>query len=898
MKLLIEGRYEYDPETDRLGGGRFSDVYLACNLRPDDQIPVLVVLKVFKRSFSEIPGADKRFRAEVNAMRRVSHDYIVRIYGYGLNQAGDRYYIVMGYVKGKDLAGVLEDGALPWENVRLILGCVASALSYLHDQGVIHGDVKPSNIIVNPTLDFGCLVDLGVARMVGYQNIRETHTEGLPPGTLHYMAPELWEGEGDRFATDLYALAATTFEMLTGRKLVQVETGSEFKAPPLAAFYQAHCQRAPDLDLLDASGARPWIRDVLSRALDKIPENRGTVQDFYDALLAPDRHPHAHPLGSWGLHGVPGCEVLSEGRWETLAAVGAIHTLLVAGVYTYAGTDVGLVQWYKSEPSLMTVAEGLPHPDVRALAMDRRGWVWIGTGAGLCTGNQPPFKVMPEFEGVEIRDLGVDRDGTLWAATDQGLAHFDDRGNVLAWLRAPEHLPDNDVRCLGIRTAFPQQIWAGCRGGAVCVDALYGRRIFTSEEALDFPAGSVEALAITRDRVVWAATDRDLAFYSQGRWTQLDISQHLSGGTLRAIAPDGSGDVWLAVSSALCQYDHRTRQVSAVSRMPDAEISTLVPRADGSVRVAAGGRVFDVRPQLKERRPSLRLPAAPLGNDLRVLATDGEHTLWLGSASGLTTRRSGRWRYAPIRRAGGGRASPGEGPVLDLAYAPYDDSLWVVTRRGGLAFRRKGRWYRVTFESLTVGRVRAVLAARDGRVWVGADDGLWVIDGARGAPRRVRGLDEGVCCIVEGRDRLWVGTQMAGVWSCRPQRASPTSGVRDWRGEGLVAYEINALYTTVDGAIWAGTGDGAARYGGQGWQPLLELQGYDVLTIFQARDRALWFGSSAHGAARFDGQDLFWLRAGHRLPGEAVRDITQTPDGDLWLATSAGLARFAPFDGD
>jgi ligand-binding sensor domain-containing protein len=114
----------------------------------------------------------------------------------------------------------------------------------------------------------------------------------------------------------------------------------------------------------------------------------------------------------------------------------------------------------------------------------------------------------------------------------------------------------------------------------------------------------------------------------------------------------------------------------------------------------------------------------------------------------------------------------------------------------------------------------------------------------------------------------------------------------------LVAYEINALYTTVDGAIWAGTGDGAARYGGQGWQPLLELQGYDVLTIFQARDRALWFGSSAHGAARFDGQDLFWLRAGHRLPGEAVRDITQTPDGDLWLATSAGLARFAPFDGD
>jgi len=190
-----------------IGRGGMGVVYLAL----DPILQRLAAIKVLSPHLSSDETVIARFINEARIAASLQHPNIVTVYEAG--QDGEFVFMAMEYVEGKDLATLLrERGRLHPDEAIAILKAVASALDYAHQRGVIHRDVKPSNVLVSRD-GVVKLMDFGIARVIG----GERHTKtGVLVGTPEYMAPELWEGkEADKMA-DLYALGVMAYEMLTG----------------------------------------------------------------------------------------------------------------------------------------------------------------------------------------------------------------------------------------------------------------------------------------------------------------------------------------------------------------------------------------------------------------------------------------------------------------------------------------------------------------------------------------------------------------------------------------------------------------------------------------------------------------------------------------------------------
>ncbi|HXV90871.1 MAG TPA: serine/threonine-protein kinase, partial [Gemmatimonadales bacterium] len=262
-----------------LGSGGMGTVYLAT----DRALGREVAIKVLPPSTREYLGAD-RFQRELRIAARLSHPHIVPLYEAG--EADGLLYYVMAYVPGETLADRLRrEGALPLAEALRLTSEVGDALQYAHEQGVIHRDVKPSNILLSR--DHAFLMDFGVAKaMSGDSGTGPALTgTGVVVGTAEYMSPEQAAGEKRIDArTDVYAIAAVLYEMLTGEP--------PFTGPSLQAIVARvisdpprpiHTIR-PDLPL--------HVERALAAALAKTPADRpATVRQFGDLLAQPAERP-------------------------------------------------------------------------------------------------------------------------------------------------------------------------------------------------------------------------------------------------------------------------------------------------------------------------------------------------------------------------------------------------------------------------------------------------------------------------------------------------------------------------------------------------------------------------------------------------------------------------------
>lgn len=257
-----------------LGAGGMGKVYLAAHPR----LPRRDALKVLRRSLSADDEYEERFRREAEAAAVLDHPNIVRVHDRG--EYRGRLWIAMEYIDGETLAELITrrfPAGMPAEAVVRIVATIAEALDYAHRQGVVHRDVKPSNILVTESQDgelTAVLADFGIARQLsGPSGLTASN---LAIGTIAYAAPEqLMGSEGLEYA-DQYALAATTFQMLTGTPPFQhdnpvtvISHHLNTPPPPLSA-------QRPELEELD---------DVLAAALAKDPAERfRTCSDFVAAL--------------------------------------------------------------------------------------------------------------------------------------------------------------------------------------------------------------------------------------------------------------------------------------------------------------------------------------------------------------------------------------------------------------------------------------------------------------------------------------------------------------------------------------------------------------------------------------------------------------------------------------
>ncbi len=256
---------------ERLGMGGMAVVYKAYDVRLERE----VALKLIRTE--EIPASQherliKRFEREAKAQARFNHRHIVPVHDYGVVDGSP--YLVMAYVEG----GTMKDrigGPVDYQQAVAWLLPIADALAYAHQRGIVHRDVKPTNILFDEAWQ-PLLTDFGIAKILETEEATLTGT-GLGVGTPEYMAPEQWQGKAEA-ATDQYALGVVLYELLTGQKPYTAET------PAAIAIQQATEPLKPPSEKV--TGIPEALEKVLYKVLAKDPADRYADMGVFGKALS------------------------------------------------------------------------------------------------------------------------------------------------------------------------------------------------------------------------------------------------------------------------------------------------------------------------------------------------------------------------------------------------------------------------------------------------------------------------------------------------------------------------------------------------------------------------------------------------------------------------------------
>ncbi|OMH39185.1 serine/threonine-protein kinase [Motiliproteus sp. MSK22-1] len=256
-KLSDIGRYRIEGE---LGSGAMADVYRAY----DTEIHRVVAIKVLKEANRQDDEYYSRFLTEAKAAGILTHPHIVTVYDVGVFE--DKPYIVMELVEGETLSKRLEKGEkFSIREIIDIFRQLTDALYYAHQNGIVHRDIKPDNILFSSDGGAVKLADFGTAHREGGQDAEKTQI-GMLLGTPRYMSPEQAAGERLDGRSDLFSLGVVLYELLTGEKA--------FKSPTVATLIVQITSEQPELlNKLPAEVPR-GVKHLLSRLLEKDPAKR------------------------------------------------------------------------------------------------------------------------------------------------------------------------------------------------------------------------------------------------------------------------------------------------------------------------------------------------------------------------------------------------------------------------------------------------------------------------------------------------------------------------------------------------------------------------------------------------------------------------------------------------
>ncbi len=251
---LFSGKYTVEGEIARGGMGV---IYKAVHATLNRS----VAIKVLHAQYANDPAFLKRFLQEARAMARVEHENIIQVFD--VHEDGGSYSIVMEYFPGKDLKHLMEErGRISPQETLSIGRQAASALAYAHEQGVIHRDIKPRNIMVD-NQGIVKIADFGIAAASGESSITAI---GQIVGTPEYMSPEQACGENRDGRSDLYSLGMVLYEMLTGH--------TAYEGVSRMAIVGKLQNERGDVPLKFPEDVPGPLQDVVRSLLRRRPENR------------------------------------------------------------------------------------------------------------------------------------------------------------------------------------------------------------------------------------------------------------------------------------------------------------------------------------------------------------------------------------------------------------------------------------------------------------------------------------------------------------------------------------------------------------------------------------------------------------------------------------------------
>ncbi|MGK2866237.1 MAG: serine/threonine-protein kinase [Mycobacterium sp.] len=402
-----------------LGTGGMGEVYLAQHPR----LPRQDALKILRAGVSADDEYRQRFEREADIAATLWHPHIVGVHDRGEHDG--QLWIAMDYVPGTDTARLVKEQhpkGLPGRQVDEIVSAVADALDYAHQRNLLHRDVKPANILISDTQSAGrriLLADFGIARWS--DDVSGLTATNMTVGTVSYAAPEQLMGNPVDGRADQYALAATAYELLTGRPPFQNSNPAVVISQHLSALPPAIGDTRPELAHLDP---------VFAKAMAKDPADRfDRCADFADAL--------GHQLAGDTLGLTQSAPVSSPaspaGRSRAMIAIVAVLAVLLcvavaAAIFELNRADDELPAAASTSRSAAPTATTAPSPATTTSATTTSATTTITSGAPTTTATTATVVIgadcLPEGS-TAVTAAGAtaycssiqDTDATIWSLT-------------------------------------------------------------------------------------------------------------------------------------------------------------------------------------------------------------------------------------------------------------------------------------------------------------------------------------------------------------------------------------------------------------------------------------------------------------------------------------------------
>ncbi|MCG3194804.1 MAG: Sensor histidine kinase RcsC [Thermoanaerobaculia bacterium] len=467
----------------------------------------------------------------------------------------------------------------------------------------------------------------------------------------------------------------------------------------------------------------------------------------------------------------------------------------------WIGTPSGLTSFDGAKFRLFTTKDGLPSNQVRCLAEDAAGVLWIGTwGGGLARLANGSFSLIQHRDGLgsdEVASLLAGKDGSLWIATTGGLTRRHPDGR-LELLTSREGLSSDRIR--GLAEGPDGSVWAGSLQGLNQIRDGAILRLGTRDGLL---SDRIHSLLFDRDQSLWIATNAGLCRLAAGSISCVGEKEGISPSQVFPLLEDREGSLWFGVGAGGL---HRLRD-APFSVLGKAEglgsdiILTIRETRDGSLWIGSwGGGVFRVaNGGITAWGKKDGLP------DETVVSIweDRQGLVWLATKGGLSVIREGKVRPDLV--------PPGlPSPELFSVVEDREGTLWVAGEGGLSRLSERGFVTLTEKDGLPSHRLRSLQATRDGSIWVGTvEGGLCRI---RGAELETYGIDKGlprevVYSLHEDEDGvLWGGTLGGGLFRSEEGRFRTFS-----EADGLFDGTVYEVVDDRQGGLWLTSNRGICR---------------------------------------------------------------------------------------